>query len=94
MAEQRAARERSGGRQGSARSCEARWEDRVPGAAAVAVQLHLRVDAMLLTLRRHRVGDESDDTEEVTDTSASFAAKTDDVAARRPRTVVAAARCW
>ncbi|KAB8110608.1 hypothetical protein EE612_047936, partial [Oryza sativa] len=41
-----------------------------------------------------KCGDESDDTEEVTDTSASFAAKTDDVAARRPRTVVAAARCW
>jgi hypothetical protein len=29
-----------------------RWEDRVPGAAAEVVQLHLRVDAMLLTLRR------------------------------------------
>ncbi len=66
---------------------------RLPAPAKVKV-IGRAPELSLDTPRSSCAGDESDDTEEVTDTSASFAAKTDDVAARRPRTVAAAARCW
>lgn len=73
---------------------------RLPAPAKVKV-IGRAPELSLDTPRSSCAGDESDDTEEVTDTSASFAAKegvvaakTNDVAARRPRTVAAAAQCW